>query len=150
VSDHSYDELHDFARRLGKRRLGFQGDHYDVEAVDRDRALDLGARLVDSRELVRRLREAGLRNRHGKPAWERLGSWPAGTPVVDGPTKLHQHARSLDIDTTAAEVALFADPSYRVLLCDLPASVEVPSSARTVATGPRADGTWSLELFHPA
>ena len=27
VSDESYDELHEFAQLLGKRRLGFQGDH---------------------------------------------------------------------------------------------------------------------------
>ena len=30
VSDESFDELHEFAQRIGKRRLGFQGDHYDV------------------------------------------------------------------------------------------------------------------------
>ncbi len=63
VSDRSYDELHEFARGIGKRRLGFQGDHYDIDEIDRARALDLGAELVDSRELVRRLRRAGLPNR---------------------------------------------------------------------------------------
>lgn len=63
VSDHSYDELHDFALELGLRREWFQGDHYDIPDHIRDWALVLGARSVDSRELVRRLRAAGLRRR---------------------------------------------------------------------------------------
>ncbi len=64
VSDHSYDELHAFADRLGIPRHVFQGDHYDVPAHVRTEAIALGAVPVDSRELVRRLREAGLRRRH--------------------------------------------------------------------------------------
>ncbi len=63
VSDHSEDELHVFAAALGLRRLSFQGDHYDVPAPVVEHAIALGARLVDSRELVRRLRESGLRHR---------------------------------------------------------------------------------------
>jgi len=61
VSDHSYDELHDFAASLGVDRVRFQGDHYDVPSELRERALELGAEAVDCRELVRRLRAAGLR-----------------------------------------------------------------------------------------
>jgi hypothetical protein len=61
VSDESYDELHDFAARLGIERRAFQGDHYDVPSEYRTRALELGATAVDARELVRRLRAAGLR-----------------------------------------------------------------------------------------
>jgi len=61
VSDESYDELHDFAARLGMPRRIFQGDHYDVPDELHQLAIDLGAELVDGRELVRRLREAGLR-----------------------------------------------------------------------------------------
>jgi hypothetical protein len=61
VSDHSYEELHEFAGRLGLRREWFQGDHYDISAPVRSRALDLGAEAVDARELVARLRGAGLR-----------------------------------------------------------------------------------------
>jgi Protein of unknown function (DUF4031) len=64
VSDDSYDELHAFAVRLGIPRRAFQGDHYDVPADLREHALALGATAVDSRELVRRLRGAGLRRRH--------------------------------------------------------------------------------------
>lgn len=63
VSDHSYDELHAFAELLGIERRHFQGDHYDVPSDVRDTALDLGAVAVGSRELLRRLRGAGLRLR---------------------------------------------------------------------------------------
>jgi hypothetical protein len=64
VSDDSYDELHGFARQLGIPRRAFQGDHYDIPADLREEALAFGATAVDSRELVRRLRDAGLRRRH--------------------------------------------------------------------------------------
>jgi hypothetical protein len=64
VSDESYDELHAFADQLGIPRRAFQGDHYDVPSWIRDEAIGLGATEVDSRELVRRLRAAGLRRRH--------------------------------------------------------------------------------------
>ena len=61
VSDTSHAELHAFAARLGLRREWFQGDHYDVPAEVREQALRLGAAPVSSRELVVRLRAAGLR-----------------------------------------------------------------------------------------
>jgi hypothetical protein len=61
VSDESLDELHAFADLTGIPRRGFQGDHYDVPEEVRDDLIDAGAVLVESRELVRRLRAAGLR-----------------------------------------------------------------------------------------
>ncbi|HET9691461.1 MAG TPA: DUF4031 domain-containing protein [Acidimicrobiales bacterium] len=61
VSDVSYEELHAFAARIGIPRRAFQGDHYDVPAELREEAIACGARAVDSRELVGRLRAAGLR-----------------------------------------------------------------------------------------
>ncbi len=61
VSDTSYDELHAMAERLGIPRRGFQGDHYDLPEDYRQRAIDLGATPVGSRELLTRLRAAGLR-----------------------------------------------------------------------------------------
>ncbi len=67
VSDESYDELHSFAARLGIPRHVFQGDHYDVPTELRLEAIGLGASAVDSRELVTRLRAAGLRNRPSHP-----------------------------------------------------------------------------------
>lgn len=61
VSDSSLAELHDFAASVGFPRRGFQGDHYDVPEELRDEVVAAGATEVDSRELVRRLRAAGLR-----------------------------------------------------------------------------------------
>ena len=61
VSDTSYDELHDFADRVGIPRRGFQGDHYDIPEEYRSELIEAGAEQVESRELVRRLRGAGLR-----------------------------------------------------------------------------------------
>jgi hypothetical protein len=57
----SYDELHLFAARLDVPRRAFQGDHYDVPAEYRERAIELGAAAVTSRELLSRLLTAGLR-----------------------------------------------------------------------------------------
>ncbi len=63
VSDSSHEELHDFAARLQIPRQAFQGNHYDVPAALRERALALGAFPVPARELVARLSAAGLRQR---------------------------------------------------------------------------------------
>jgi hypothetical protein len=61
VSDMSYDELIEFADAIGIPRRGFQGDHYDIPEKYRPDMIAAGARVVESRELVRRLRAAGLR-----------------------------------------------------------------------------------------
>lgn len=61
VSDESLEELHAFAAALGVDRRLFEGDHYDITAWWRERAIAAGAVPVDSRELIRRLRSAGLR-----------------------------------------------------------------------------------------
>ncbi len=63
ASDTSYDELHAFARELGIPERGFDRDHYDVPAERYDDVVALGASPVTSRELVGRLRAAGLRRR---------------------------------------------------------------------------------------
>ncbi|HKA04117.1 MAG TPA: DUF4031 domain-containing protein [Acidimicrobiales bacterium] len=70
VSDASLDELHEFAVRLGIPRRAFQGDHYDLHEEGRARAIELGAVPVPSRELLTRLRGAGLRL---SPAARRAG-----------------------------------------------------------------------------
>ncbi|NHC16151.1 DUF4031 domain-containing protein [Motilibacter deserti] len=67
VSDTSYAELHEFAERLEIPRRAFQGDHYDVPAELRERAIELGAEPVTGRELILRLKASGLR----KPLAER-------------------------------------------------------------------------------
>ena len=61
VSDVSYDELIAFADGMGIPRRGFQGDHYDIPEEYRDDMIAAGAVEVESRELLRRLRGAGLR-----------------------------------------------------------------------------------------
>ena len=61
VSDESLDELWAFADAAGLPRRGFQGDHYDVPEEYRPELIAAGAVEVESRELVRRLRTAGLR-----------------------------------------------------------------------------------------
>ncbi|MEV5739604.1 DUF4031 domain-containing protein [Microbispora rosea] len=61
VSDSSLEELHDFARLLGVPERAFDRDHYDVPETVYNRAVLLGAEPVGSQELVRRLRESGLR-----------------------------------------------------------------------------------------
>ena len=61
VSDHDYDELHEFAAELRLPRRAFDVDHYDVRAADYERAIALGARPVSAKELVRALIASGLR-----------------------------------------------------------------------------------------
>lgn len=63
ASDTSYAELHAFALPLGVPERGFDRDHYDVPSEWYDRMIEAGAVPVSSRELVTRLREAGLRRR---------------------------------------------------------------------------------------
>ena len=63
ASDTSYDELHAFARELGVPERGFDRDHYDVPGEWYHEALAAGAVPVTSRELIVRLRDAGLRRR---------------------------------------------------------------------------------------
>ena len=67
ASDTSYDELHVFARLLGIPERGFDRDHYDVPAERYDAAVAAGAVPVTSRELIVRIRDAGLRRR--KRSW---------------------------------------------------------------------------------
>ncbi len=61
VSDSSYEELHVFVEAQGIPRRAFQGDHYDIPQDYRDAMIGAGAQVVSSRELVQRLRGAGLR-----------------------------------------------------------------------------------------
>lgn len=77
VSDHSPDELHHFAGEVGLRRLGYQGDHYDVPEGRFDAVVGAGASIVDTRQLVRRLRAAGLRTRGGL-GWTEVLHWVEG------------------------------------------------------------------------
>src|SRR5688500_15007041 len=61
VSDSTLVELHDFAQGMGIPRRALQGDDYDIPEEHRPAMVTAGAVEVESRELVRRLRAAGLR-----------------------------------------------------------------------------------------
>ncbi len=61
VSDVSYEELFEFADSVGIPRRAFQGDHFDIPEEYRQAMIDGGAQVVESREVLRRLRAAGLR-----------------------------------------------------------------------------------------
>jgi hypothetical protein len=61
VSDTSLQDLHGFAEQVGIPRRGFQGDHYDVPEEYLGDLLAAGAQLTTSRELLLRLKAAGLR-----------------------------------------------------------------------------------------
>ncbi|MFF4574023.1 DUF4031 domain-containing protein [Streptomyces sp. NPDC001410] len=68
VSDVSFDELHAFAAELGVPRRAFERDHYDIPSHHYADAVAAGAVEIGSKELVRRLTEAGLRRPKGRPA----------------------------------------------------------------------------------
>lgn len=61
VSDTSLDELHALAASCGIPPRAFDLDHYDVPEERYAELVAHGAVLVDTRELVRRLRASGLR-----------------------------------------------------------------------------------------
>lgn len=63
VSDASHEELDAFVATIDglPRPLKFHRDHYDVPAQFWDQVVALGATVVTTRELITRLRAAGLR-----------------------------------------------------------------------------------------
>ncbi|RVU21438.1 DUF4031 domain-containing protein [Streptomyces antnestii] len=68
ISDVSFDELHSFAEGLGVPPRAFERDHYDLPSHRYEDAVRAGAVRIGSKELVRRLTEAGLRRPKGRPA----------------------------------------------------------------------------------
>ena len=66
VSDSSLDELHVFAALLEIPQRGFHRDHYDLPETYREQAIALGAIEVTSRDLLQRMRAAGLRVRKSR------------------------------------------------------------------------------------
>ena len=62
VSDTSLEELHEFAKKIGMRRYWFQEGkgkhpHYDIWGVVFAKALEAGATLVDSEDIIRGVRK---------------------------------------------------------------------------------------------
>ena len=157
--------MHELAQSIGLRRIGFQGDHYDVDETDRDRALAAGAAATASRELVRRLRAAGLRRRSGsEPCWQRLASSPAGADTHEVLVALEKLGASGERLTAgvdrlgplamAGSLGLYGRPDRLAVVVDL--STPIPPAAdrwtleavdEVWLSGPRADGQRSLELF---
>lgn len=78
VSDVSYEELHAFAAAIGAPHRAFERDHYDIPSDRYADAVAAGAVEVGSKELVRRITEAGLRRpkfpRRAREATESPGS----------------------------------------------------------------------------
>jgi hypothetical protein len=128
VSDVSIAELHGFADRLGLRRMSFQGDHYDVPEAVRAEALAMGAEAVCGRDLVRRLRGAGLRlafaNRPGR--WEGGGSSPEVGPVV--PDLLGWAFQAVVAEWTTAVTAAFRRSAESALVVEDHAGVSLVRS----------------------
>jgi hypothetical protein len=81
ISDRSYQELHDFAARIGIPRRGFERDHYDVIAERYPVALAAGAQAVPSREIVALLNAAGLRRRRLSRLAARQSEGSANAPA---------------------------------------------------------------------
>ncbi|MEM9033992.1 MAG: DUF4031 domain-containing protein [Actinomycetota bacterium] len=143
VSDADLDELHEFAERLGVRRFAFQGDHYDVPTAIRERAVALGAEPTPSRELVKRLRAAGLRLAPARrPArWTILHDGPA-TPVgalLD---------RDDGVDRLDRALAGLGEPLGRMILGRRPGTLGVlVETGSLVAERPRSVD--AVHLTHP-
>ncbi len=63
ISDTSYEELHQFAAGVGLPERAFHRDHYDIPDAWVDAAVAAGATAIDARDLAKRLRASGLRQR---------------------------------------------------------------------------------------
>ncbi|MEU0393418.1 DUF4031 domain-containing protein [Streptomyces sp. NPDC006208] len=68
VSDVSFEELHAFAAGIGCPPRAFERDHYDVPSHRYGDAVSAGAVEIGSKELVRRITDAGLRRPKNRPA----------------------------------------------------------------------------------
>ena len=158
VSDDNLGELHAFAARLGCRRIGFQGDHYDIDVDTRAFAVELGAETCSSRELVRRLRNAGLRLRPSSfTKWSLVGSWQ--TDVT--PESLLRDLGSLPDVATESLRRMNGerlDGAFRVsrpraqALVLLGAGLHPPERedpSRGVYVRQNRQGGWSLEVVDP-
>jgi hypothetical protein len=67
ATDTDFEELHQFAERLGLPRKAFQGDHYDLDRPMRQAAVALGAELVSTRQMVLRMVRSPRRRWKNRP-----------------------------------------------------------------------------------
>lgn len=157
VSDSNYGELHEFAARLGCRRVGFQGDHYDIDVDTREEAIALGAEPRTSRELVRAMKAADLRIRPSSfQKWELLDE---GTELTDATTE-----RFAEMLVGSEAAITYADRWFALHRGDARAFViggDLPADGRPPTWLPRPDepggrfirtdrlGRWSVERIMP-
>lgn len=113
ISDESLDELHDAAELLGLRYLSFGCDHYDVPETIWTEACGR-AELVDSRQIVRTLRQSGLRVPGGKnrKAWRPLDVLPPSMR----PGEVDDWLRAVALALDGAAVEYLARPGELVVL----------------------------------
>jgi hypothetical protein len=121
ATDADFEELHEFAARLGLRRAWFQRDHYDLPAHGRAAAVALGAEQVATGELLRRM--AGPRGERAR----RRALAPAGVVRLrgaGGPAVLLYAAGSLVVVGGPPELAarLAGD---RVPVLEVPGAAEL-------------------------
>lgn len=135
VSDRSLEELHTFARAVPLRYLSFGCDHYDVPEELWPRSQELGAELVDSRELVARIRTAGLRVPGGKQrrAWQRAGSLDEVNGIDD---TVRAAAHQLVAGEAGAEASVFERPGEQVIIIARTASSRSWAEAAVGTTDP--------------
>jgi len=132
VSDSSLAELHAFAGRLGLPPRSFEGDHYDVPAERVADVVAAGAQPVSTRELLVRLRAAGLRTpkRRGEKVLRSTAAGDgapdgAGDPAGGGVVRVDlvraaavpaPHAGHVVVAVDGRAVARVADPGIRSVL----------------------------------
>jgi len=140
ISDTSIEELHGFARRAGLRYLSFGFDHYDVPDELFEHVQELGAEVIDPRDVVRKLRGAGLRTVKGKQAkrWRHAPGGMADVPLAD-PTLLAQAmASAVGADAADADVLERSSEVARLAGADC--------SFLVVSPGPWG---WAVEAIWP-
>jgi len=156
ISDTSLDELHSFARSAGLRYLSFGFDHYDVPEELFAHVQELGAEVIDPREVVRKLRASGLRTVKGKSAkrWRYAGGGLADIPVADAIGLAALMAAAVGVD--ARDVEVLARPSEIALVVngpDQPGNVDpllerAGSDCTFLVASPGPWG-WAVEAIWP-
>lgn len=117
VSDASFEELHDFAARVGVPRGAFDGDHYDVPERRYAACVAAGATPVTGVELARRVNASGLRlrKRKGERGIHRWLGVPIGAGVTADIDLVASSLPTPDLGTGAA-AAIVRDRNKSFLL----------------------------------
>jgi Protein of unknown function (DUF4031) len=148
ATDGSFEELHEFAGRLGLRRAWFQRDHYDLPLHGRAAAVALGAEEVTTGELL--LRMAGPRGDRARRralapsgvAWLRGSGGPAvlryprgALLVIGGPSGAGKS--TLDARVLQRVPVLVPDATPAAWHAELHATLAAGSGAVVVTTALR-------------